>query len=104
MPTMTNAQADEAARQPSRKPLTNAVHCVLRSLEPLDAISRARGEAALNLARRLDATVDARAGTQSQAAPGMTKELDRLLSSLVDPQKDAAALQLIADIFGRKDN
>jgi hypothetical protein len=96
--TLSNEQANEAAKMPSRKPLVNAVNALIRSLE-LDAVGKARAELALNLARRLDASVDAKAGTVAQAASGLSKELERLLSTLVDPSRDAAAMELVASIF-----
>jgi hypothetical protein len=100
--TLSKAAADEAAREPSRKPLVNAVHALMRELD-LDAIGRARAELALKLARRLDASVDARAGTVAQAASGLSKELERLLTAMVDPGRDAAAMEMIASIFRRDD-
>lgn len=98
--TLSNAAADAAAKQPSCKPVTNAVNGLIRELD-LDGVGKARAAIALNLARRLDASVDARAGTVAQAASGLSKELERLLSAMVDPGRDAAAMELIANIFRR---
>lgn len=101
--TLSNAAAKEAASQPCHKPVTNAVNGLIRELD-LDGVGRARAAIALNLARRLDASVDARAGTVAQAASGLSKELERLLAAMVDPGRDAAAMEMIASIFRREDS
>jgi hypothetical protein len=101
--TLSAEASKEAAKEPYRKPLVNAVHALMRELD-LDAIGKARAELALNLARRLDASVDAKAGTVAQAASGLSKELERLLTAMVDPGRDAAAMEMIASIFRRDDS
>ena len=101
--TLSAKAADEAGRQPCHKPVTNSVNALIRELD-LDAVGKARAAIALNLARRLDASVDARAGTVAQAASGLSKELERLLTAMVDPGRDAAAMELIASIFRRDES
>jgi hypothetical protein len=95
---ISNERADEAVRLPSRKPILNAVNKLIRSLE-LDPAGEVRAELARNIAQRLDTSVDLKAGTVAQAASGLSKELQSLLVSLVDPSKDSAAAEIIAAIF-----
>jgi hypothetical protein len=98
--TLSNEQADEAASRPGRRPIFNAVNRLLKSLD-LDPAGEVRAELARNIARRLDSSVDLKAGTVAQAASGLSKELQSLLVSLVDPSKDVAAFDLISNIFKR---
>ena len=83
--------------------MTNGVNALIRELD-LDAIGKARAAIALNLARRLDATSTLVRARWRKLRPVCRKELERLLTAMVDPGRDAAAMEMIASIFRREDS
>jgi hypothetical protein len=91
--TISNAQAAEAARQPTRKPVTNAVNALMRSLT-LDEAGEARAELARSLAKRIDTP-----GTGATSLALLSRELRSVLADLLDPDRENAAAELIKGLF-----
>jgi hypothetical protein len=94
--TLSNAKASEAAKQPSSKPVVNAVNGLVRSLT-LDEAGKARSEVAPALAKRMDTP-----GTGATSLALLSRELRSVLAEMIDPDSQRAAADLIASIFSEK--
>jgi hypothetical protein len=92
--TISKARAAEAAKQPSQKPVTNAINALVRSLAPLDEPGKARAANAKTLGRRLDTP-----GTGATSAALLSRELRSVLADLIDPDRQNAAADLVRSIF-----
>ena len=91
--TLSNAEAAEAAKQPSVKPVTNAVNKLVRGLN-LDEAGAARAEVARTLAKRMDQPTT---GATSLAL--LSRELRSVLADVLDPDREGAAAELIRNLF-----
>ncbi len=91
--TLSKKAADEAAKTPSQKPVTNGVNGLLRSLS-LDEAGRARAEIARSLAKRMDIP-----GTGATSLALLSRELRSVLADILDPDRQNAAADLVRSIF-----
>jgi hypothetical protein len=91
--TISKANAAEAAKGPSQKPVTNGVNGLLRSLT-LDEAGEARAAIARQLARKMDAP-----GTGATSLALLSRELRSVLADLIDPDRANAAAELVKSIF-----
>lgn len=99
MTRLSNAQADEAARLPSHRPVTNAVNALIRSLGDLDQAGQARAAICRALSQKLDQIGESKTGASVLAASRASRDLALLLEGLVNPGSQAAAAALLRDIF-----
>lgn len=97
--TLSNDDAAEAAALPARRPVHRAVTAAIESLGTLDPPGRARAQVALALASKLDQAAASKTGAIALATSSLSRELTRVLDSLVDPGRETAAAELIARIF-----
>ncbi len=93
MPSLSNSDADELAKLPSYRPVTNGVNALIASLT-LDAAGEARAALARSLAHRID-----RPSTGATSHALLSRELRSVLADLIDPDAKAAAADLIKSIF-----
>jgi hypothetical protein len=91
--TISKARAVEAAKAPNRKPVTNGVNALVRSLT-LDEAGIARSEIARALAKRMDTP-----GTGATSLALLSRELRSVLADMIDPDRSNAAADLIQSIF-----
>jgi len=91
--TLSKAKAAEAAKLPSRKPVTNGVNALLRGLS-LDGAGKARAEVARALAKRMD-----QPGTGATSLALLSRELRSVMADLLDPDHQQHAADLIKSIF-----